>query len=156
MPIQFKVEEDPKYGLTHKTGTISFEHGVRGRELDIELLKAGEKFIRDMELRGLTLYNGPLGPGQSNPTWVEKPDGEYAAFYAIDWTGERAPKGRPGFSKEGMPHDREMSLEDSEGMVEYRIIGIFWAPSTSYEYLTSRQDRLDKEKQDRNPVSFAT
>lgn len=154
MPVQFRVEEDPKYGLTHKTGTISFDHELQGRQLEIELLHAGEKFIRDMELKGLTLYNGPLGPKQSNPMWIEKPDGEYAAFYAIDWTGERAPTA----PQDGgvLPHDREMSLEDSEGMVEYRIVGIFWAPSVSYEYLTSRADRLEKEKQEKNPMSFAT
>lgn len=156
MPVQFRVEEDPKYGLTHKTGTISFDHELQGRQLEIELLHAGEKFIRDMELRGLTLYNGPLGPKQSNPMWIEKPDGEYAAYYAIDWTGERQPKGREGFTNEDIPHDREMSLEDSEGMVEYRIVGIFWAPSVSYEYLTSRADIVAKEKQEKHPVSFAT
>lgn len=151
MPVTFRVEEDTTYGLTHKTGTISFDHEVRGRTLELELLHAGEKFIRDMELRGLTLYNGPLSPGQSNPMWVESPDGEYAAYYAIDWEGKRGPK-----DKENMPHDREMSLEDSEGEVEYRIVGIFWAPETSYEMLTSREDRLAKEKQERNPISFAT
>lgn len=153
MPVQFRVQEDPKYGVTHKTGTISFDHELQGRLLEIELQKAGEKFIRDMELRGLTLYNGPLGPGQSNPTWVAKPDGEKAAFYAIDWTGERAPTA-PQDGK-ALPHNREMSLEDSEGMVEYRIVGIFWAPSVSYEYLTSRTDIVAKEKEKRNPVSFA-
>ncbi len=142
MPYQFKVEEDPKYGLTHKTGTIDFDFGVRGRELEKGLLEAQQKFVRDMELRGLTLYDMP-----NNPLWIENPDGEKAAFYAIDWEGRRKPK-------DNLPTERERSLEDSEGMVEYRIVGVFWAPETTYEIVTSRADRIEKEKAEKNPESF--
>lgn len=145
MPAQFRVEEDEKYGITHKIGSIELEFGVRGPELERELRDAQEKFIRDMELRGLTLYDAP---GLANPTWIENPDGEKAAFYAIDWEGKKV--------KDGMPVKRETTLEETGGMVEYRCVGIFWAPETSYEHLTSRADRLAKEKQERHPIHFAT
>lgn len=145
MPVQFRVEEEKEYGLTHKIGSIELDFGVRGPELERELRTAQEKFIRDMELRGMTLYKAP---GLDNPTWIENPDGQYAAFYAIDWEGKKAPK-------DGLPKERERSLEDTDGRVEYRCVAIFWAPETTYEVLTSRADRLAKEKADRNPVSFA-
>lgn len=145
MPAQFRVEEDKRYGITHKTGSIELEFGVRGPELERELREAQEKFIRDMEMRGMILYKAP---GLDNPTWIENPDGEKAAFYAIDWEGKKV--------KDGMPVKRETSLEETEGMVEYRCVAIFWAPKTSYEIVTSRAERLERERRERNPVSFAT
>lgn len=147
-----RVQEDPKYGLTHKTGSISFDAGVRGRELERELLAAAIKFIRDMELRGLILYKVP---GMQNPTWVRNPDGQYAAWYAIDWEGKRPRKHAvTGGGEITLPTTRERSLEDSQGEVEYRIVGIFWAPERAIEILTSVAERKDREQRERHPQSF--
>ena len=81
---QIRVEENPDYEVTHKVGSITLPYGMRGPELERELMDAGLKFIRDMELRGLELFKGL----PKNPQWVKNPDGEYSSWYAIDWLGE--------------------------------------------------------------------
>ena len=166
-----RVKEAPEYGLTHKTGTISFDIGVRGPELERELRLAGEKFIKDMENRGLRLYNPPGGylPGQdgskmSNPSWVKYAGGDNhpAAFYAIDWEGKRPKEqvrvtGNDPDVKEtwiDLPTKRETSLEETDGEVEYRIVGIFWVKASAVPVVTDRQVRLAAERAARNPKVF--
>ena len=167
-----RVKEDASYGLTHKTGTISFDVGVRGPELERELAAAGEKFVKDMSNRGLSLYHPPGGylPGQdgrkmTNPSWVQYAEGEHneaAAFYAIDWEGKRPKKqvlvsgNDPYVSGEyvDLPTTRETSLEETDGEVEYRIVGIFWCKKTAVPVATSIQERLATERAARHPVVF--
>lgn len=146
MSIQIKVEEDLQYGLTSKVGSITVEHGVRGRELEERLRKAQEKFVRDMELRGFVLYDDLPG----NPAWTTNEDGSMASWYAIDWMGERTKL----HETEGgaLPTKREESLEDSEGLVEYRIVGIFWGMQRIMEVLKDRDDILQGEQIARNPT----
>ena len=161
--MKVRVEEDPKYGLVHKVGTLTLDFGVRGSELERELLTSMEKFIKAMELRGLMLYKPPGGkinlPDHgvvSNPFWVENPDGEKAAFYAIDWEGKHPAKQSRVTTGEliDLPREKATTLEASFGEVEYRVIGLFWAPEKTVEILTSVQERKDAEKASRNPVSF--
>ena len=166
-----RVKEDASYGLTHKTGTISFDVGVRGPELERELRLAGEKFIHDMEARGMALYHPPGGylPGQdgskmSNPSWVKYADApdHPAAFYAIDWESKRKKErvrvtgNDPDVKEEwiDLPTRRETSLEETEGEVEYRIVGIFWVKATAVPVVTDRQVRLAAERAARNPKVF--
>ena len=162
---QVKIQEDVQYGLTHKVGSIELDYGVRGEELKRELSQAGDKFVRDMELRGLTLYRPPGGylavpqtdgstKIMSNPYWIENPDGEYANWYAIDWLNERPRKEQRTGGEYNVARDRETSLEDSQGMLEYRIIGIFWAPERSIEMLTSIAERKEREQAAKNPHSY--
>ena len=139
-----KVGEDPKYGLTSKVGSITLEHGVKGSELERLLRKAQEKFVRDMELRGFMLYDLP-----NNPSWTTHEDGSMASWYAIDWLGEHTPTFRDG---EVLPKTRETSLEDSRGMVEYRIVGVFWTLVKMMEVLKDRDEILLDEKLARNPT----
>ena len=166
-----RVKEDASYGLTHKMGTIDFDAGVRGPELVRELRLAGEKFIKDMGNRGLTLYQPPGGylmaedgTKQPNPSWLkyEETENQPKAYYAIDWEGTRKKEqvqvtGRTPDEPSRMidlPTKREESLEDSEGMVEYRIVGIFWARKGSTEVVTDTQERLAAERAARHPVIF--
>ncbi len=169
--MAIRVKEDASYGLTHKTGTISFDSGVRGPELERELRLAGEKFVKDMENRGMALYHPPGGylPGQdgrkmTNPSWVQYAEAENqaAAFYAIDWEGKR-PKERvrvtgndPSVKETwiDLPTRRETSLEETDGEVEYRIVGIFWVKATAVPVVTDRQTRLATERAARHPVVF--
>lgn len=169
--MAIRVQEDASYGLTHKTGTIAFDAGVRGPELERELRLAGEKFVKDMTNRGMALYHPPGGylMGQDgmkmpNPAWVkyEGTKDQPAAFYAIDWEGKR-PKEQvrvsgndPAVSGEfvDLPTTRESSLEETDGEVEYRIVGIFWGKQTAVPVVTDRQERLATERAARHPVVF--
>jgi len=149
--MQVKIQDDPQYGLVHKTGSIQLEHDLQELHLEKVLLEATYKFVRDMELQGFHLYQAP---GLTNPRWVRNPDGQFAAWYAIDWVGERRQsiKDAEGNIVE-MPTNRERSLEDSEGMVEYRIVGVFWAPEHKVMRWQSIAERKEREKMDRNPRS---
>ena len=75
-----------------------------------------------------------------------------SAFYAIDWLGDRpaviGPDGEP------LPRSRETSLEETLGMVEYRCVGIFWAPDRMVEALKSKQAIVDEERLEKNPLMF--
>lgn len=145
-----RVQEDPKYGLTHQVGSITLEHGVKGEELERELNSAREEFIRAMAARGMILYDMP-----GNPKWIVEPTGEYAAWYAIDWEGKRSRKEvRTGGNVVELPKVREGSLEDSEGEVEYRIVGIFWTPERSIEILVHKQQIKDEERAAKSPMIF--
>ena len=110
-----------------------------------------------MELKGVTLIQRP---GFNNQVWVTNEAGEFTAFYAIDWEGKRPRKERragdaPGRTEEfTLPTPRETSLEDSQGEVEYRIVGVFWGPKTSIEILKDRDEILAEERASRHPVQF--
>jgi hypothetical protein len=145
----FKVQEDPTYGLVTKVGSIQLEYGVREEELQRELVKSMGMFIRAMEQQGMMLYEDPR---LDNPQWAATADGEMSAFYAIDWLDDRpanlGPDGEP------LPRTRESSLEDTLGMVEYRCVGVFWAPDQMVEALKSKQAIVDEERLERNPLLF--
>ena len=101
-----------------------------------------------MELRGHTLVKGV----PDNPKWISFPDGVPKAYYAIDWEGTRRAIGPDGGL---MPNVREESLEDSQGMVEYRIIGIFWSKERAYDAITTLSKIRADEKAAKNPTRFA-
>lgn len=149
--MRFQIAAEPEYDLLSKVGSIDFEYGVRGRELELALGKAQDDFVRAMEMQGLTLFKKA---GFPNPVWITNEDGEFTAFYAIDWLGERVPKETRAGGTFEMPHKREMSLEDSHGMVEYRIVGVFWGPKTSIEILKDKKTMEREERLSRNPIQF--
>ena len=150
--VKLDFQPEVKYKPISKVGSITLEHDVQGRNLEKELETAQARFIHYIELRGYTLYQAP---GFTNPVWIthEKSD-ELKAYYAIDWEGTRKTGKRVGPDGKPLPRKRETSLEDSEGLVEYRIVGIFWAPETSVEILTDKEKRMIDEKLGRNPKQF--
>ena len=151
MPPSIRVVAEPEYDFVTKVGSIDLEYGVQGRELELELKEAQDTFIRAMELHGLTLVRKP---GFDNPVWVTHPEGQMAAFYAIDWEGSRPQKTMTAGGEVVLPTTREMSLEDSRGMVEYRVAGIFWGPKTSLEVLRDKQLIKDEERAKQAPITF--
>lgn len=151
MPPLIRVQESPKYDMVHKVGSIDLEYGVKGRELELELRKAQDTFIRAMELHGLTLVRAA---GLTNPVWVADEEEKLVATYAIDWEGSRPQKTMTAGGEVELPTTRETSLEESRGMVEYRIIGIFWGPKTTLEVLRDKQLIKDEERAERAPITF--
>ena len=102
-----------------------------------------------MEFRGCELYKRP---DFQNPVWVSSEDGELVAYYAIDWEGKRkAPMGPDGLP---LPRTRETSLEDSEGEVEYRIVGIFWTPQWAVEFIKNKYQIAEEERLARQPIQW--
>lgn len=124
--VQIKVAPDSKYEVIQKVGSIDLDWDMSEATRDKELEVAAKKFVRAMELRGMSLV-----PLKNNPSWVWNKDGTPMAVYAIDWLGER--KQRIGVDGLSLPKVRETSLEDSEGMAEYRIVGVFWSPEAMME-----------------------
>ena len=144
------IEPGPTYALAPLIGSIDVEYGVRGAELEKTLSDTRERFVRAMELRGNILYRHPKLP---NPRWVTTEDGMPMAYFDIDWAEERqkVPIGPDG---ESLPRKRAMSLDESKGWVEYRIVGVFWCPKTKVEILKSKYDRYAAERKALNPVQF--
>jgi len=145
MPI-IKVQPDTKHKPVSKVGSFQVDWEITKNQALLEKLikERTAQFIRDMSLRGYELYRGvPIKV-------VSHEDGTPMAFYAIDWTGapETAPDGGD------MPKLRATSLEESKGMVEFRMVGMFWAPERMMERLVSRDEILKGERQAKNPIQF--
>ena len=170
--MDIKISDGPMEAeIVTKTGSITRSAEMNGRLLEIELDKALESFVYYMELAGLRLWTGDL-QGMRNPDWVRwMPQdavpgaiiGDVKAWFAMDWEGKRTPiymneDGTPHLDEEGqliyLPNSRERSLEDSEGMVEYRCVGAFWANPVMTEIVRDRDDILADEKAAKNQVVF--
>ena len=157
-----KVAPQLEHKPVAKTGSIQFPHDLQGRLLEIELARWLATFVRDMENRGYKLFNTP-----NNPRWAEA-NGKTLAYYAIDWEGtfkstRDAKVRREEFAndpnardahKGPLPNRRETSLEDSDGMVEYRCVGVFWAPEMQIDVTTDAYLRRQQEAAARNPATF--
>lgn len=157
------MQKDVEYMVVERVGAFAVEYGVKGRELAIELHKNAEEFIRAMELQGLTLITGLKDPrtGQplGNPQVVTDKQGvPYATFSVHNDLDRNALPDEIVDAKtggQGTPTQKEpRSLDDSGGLVDYRIIGVFWAPKVSIEIATAREDRLAKERAAKNPTTW--
>lgn len=137
--------------IVTRNAAMPLEYGVKGEELLRELKKGMEKFIRAMELQGLTLI--PLAEG--NPLVVTHKDGRPYATYSVSKDLE---KGQPDelldarSTGQGVStHRQPTNLDMSHGLVDYRFVGVFWAPKVSMEIAVSRDKLLAQEKASRNP-----
>lgn len=148
------VEQDLEYMIVERTAGMPLEYGIRGSELMTKLRDGCRKFIRAMELQGLTLIPLPGG----NPLCVTHKDGRpYGTFSVSKSLLERMPDelednktGGSGPSTQREPR----SLEDSDGFVDYRFVGVFWAPQVSIEIAVERDKLLDKERAAKNPTRW--
>ena len=155
-PLVAMSQDLPKMVVT-RDAAMPLEYGIKGDEL-IRLLRKGmEKFIRAMELQGLTLIPLPQG----NPLVVAHTDGRPFGTYSI--THDLARTDQPDAETDwktggsGTPtYKTPRNLDDSRGMVDYRFTGVFWAPQVSMEIITTREARLAKERAARNPMQFAS
>lgn len=157
---------DTKYGLVTKVASIDLPHDLQGRLLERELQAALESFVRSMEQRGWRLYSHPSLP--KNPVWTTDGQGRMGAYLAIDWFGEYTGTKRAqekqltgGDSyptrdahRGQLPTPRERTLEDSDGMVEYRCVGVFLAPELPIDVVTNSYERKQQERASRHPVIF--
>lgn len=151
MTVQLKFKPESKFGLDTLIGSLDLYYGVTGDELNTQLLKAQDAFIRAMELRGYTLYKHSK---LDNPVWQRWGDGTPKSVFAPDWTDERKTGKRVGPDGLPLPKVRETSLEDSEGMVEYRVAGVFWTPERAVEILTTEEDIREEARLGRNPLQW--
>lgn len=144
-----------------KEAAFPVEYGVKGQELLNKFRAAAEEFIRAMELRGYELIPLPQG----NPQAVTNPDGTPYGTYSVTKDLEKAGDGSaPGAPSEGLDELTEgkgaptfrqpMSLEDSQGWIDYRIIGVFWAPQVAMEIAVEREQLLAQERAARNPRTW--
>ena len=153
---------DIKKGLVTKVASVTLPFEMQGRTLELELQQATSEFVRAMELRGWTLYTGL----PENPKWVTDGIGRMAPYLAIDWEGtfpstKRAQEaaahhGDPRYPtreahKGPLPTTRESSLEDTDGMVEYRCVGVFIAPEVMIEAIMAKKSEEEAAK---HRVSF--
>jgi len=147
--------------IVERKAAIPVEYGVKGTEL-MTVLRAGmEKFIRAMELQGLTLIPLPTG----NPLCLTHPDGSgrpYGTFSVTKSLDQAMPDelidntpDKDGEFGRGPATQREpRSLEDSEGWVDYHFVGVFWAPQVSVEIAVARDKLLAAERAKRNPTTW--
>lgn len=147
-------QEDVEWMVVSREAAFPVEYGVKGAELRAKLKWAIEKFIRAMELQGLTLI--PLPDG--NPLVVTDKEGKPMGYYSISKDLEKpAPDELLDHMTEGRGPEtlkQPTNLDMSGGLVDYRIVGVFWAPQVSMEIAVERQKLLDAEKQSRNPRTW--
>lgn len=159
-------------GLATKTGSIQLPFDLQGRLLEVELRKALVEFVYWMELKGFTLYRHPGLP--KNPVWIGgRKDSPLVAFPAIDWEGSfKATKDAQRKQDQLTGGDRfptrdahrgplpvtvnteTYSLEDTDGLVEYRCVGVFIAPKVMIDILGDKYTRKQEEKAARHPAIF--
>jgi hypothetical protein len=148
------MQEDLPKMIVPREAAFPVEYGVTGRELRAKLTWAIEQFVRAMELQGLTLVPLPTG----NPLVVTEEDGTPYGTYSITKDLMKAAPDEmidhetDGRGPETLKQPR--SLEDSEGFIDYRIVGVFWAPQVSVEIAVDRARILEGERQAKNPRTW--
>ena len=140
----------PKMVVT-KEAAMPVEYGVTGSELMRMLRRGVEKFIKAMELQGLTLIPLPEG----NPMCVTNEDHTPQAMFSMTGDLEKAgPDEYTDIKTGGKGPDTlkvPSNLDMSDGMVDYRFVGVFWAPQVSIEIAKSLDKIHAEEKLARHP-----
>ena len=143
----------PKMVVTREAA-MPVEYGVKGSELLRELRNGIVKFINAMELQGLTLIPLPEG----NPLCVTNLDDTPHPTFSMTKDLDRTPPDEYVDAKTGGKGPDTLkvptNLDMSEGMVDYRFIGVFWAPQVSMEIATTREEIHAKEKANKNPQTW--
>lgn len=154
------IQSDLRKKVVARRAAFAVEYGVKGRELALLLRQNAEKFIRDMELQGLTLMTGLTDPitGRpcGNPQVVTNEEGVPYGTYSIHNDLEKGmPDELVDDHSEGKPTQVEpRSLEASGGLVDYHIIGVFFAPEVSVEIAVERDRILAAERDSKNPTKW--
>ncbi len=148
------TQQDLPNMIVTKKASMPLEYGVKGDELK-RMLRAGmERFIRAMELQGLTLIPLPQG----NPMCVVHEDGTPVASFSVSKSLEQAlPDQLVDYETEGKGPATQRSpgsLSDSYGLVDYKFVGVFWAPQVSIEIAVERDKLLANERAAKNPTKW--
>ena len=154
-PLMATQADLPKM-VVSREAALPIEYGVKGTELMQKIRQGAEKFIRAMELQGLTLIPLPEG----NPLCVTNEDGSPHGTFSMTHDLEKTSPDELLDIKSGGKGPETLtvpsSLEDSKGMVDYRMIGVFWAPQISIEIVRSLDEIHAKEKASRNPSTWGS
>ncbi len=142
--------------VVSREAALPIEYGVTGTELMQKLRQGAEKFIRAMELQGLTLIPLPEG----NPLCVTNDDGTLRATFSMTQDLEKTSPDQMLDTQTGGKGPETLkvpsSLEDSLGMVDYRMVGVFWAPQVSIEIAKSLDQIHAEEKAAKNPSTWGS
>lgn len=149
------VQADARKQVVVRRAALPVEWGVKGTELMDALKKGAEKFIRAMELQGLTLI--PLAEG--NPQVVTTEDGTPLPTYSMTFDLMKAQPDKLVDDAAGAAASDPtllipQNLEMSRGFVDYQIVGVFLAPEVSVEILKRREDIIAAEKAAKNPRTW--
>jgi len=148
------LQQDIEHMVVSREAAFPVEYGVKGPELQRLLGDAARKFIRAMELQGLTLIPLPGG----NPLIVtDEQDRALPTYSATHDLMKSAPdEAEDARTGGGGPTtlNQPMSLEDSQGFVDYRLVGVFWAPKVSIEIAKTRERLLAEERAAKNPRTW--
>lgn len=150
------IQADLPKMIVTREAAFPVEYGVKGRELMDKLRWACIEFVRAMELQGLTVIALPDG----NPLVVTDERGVPYGTYSITKDLEKSQPDElidaetGGLSAPTMKQPQ--SLDDSYGLVDYRIVGVFWAPQISVEIAKRRSQILDDEQAAKNPTTYGS
>ena len=148
------IQQDLPKMIVTREAAFPVEYGVKGRELQDKIAAGARSFIRAMELQGLELIPLPTGNPQVVTDKYDNPYGTYSITHDLDkpipdeLADARDGGGPPTFQQ-------PQSLEDSKGMVDYRIVGVFWAPQVAVEIAKERSQLLAEERAAKNPLDNA-
>ena len=143
----------PKMVVTREAA-MPVEYGVKGRELMRMLRDGCMKFIKAMELQGLTLIPLPEG----NPMCVTNLDDSPRPTFSMTKDLDRVAPDEYVDAKTGGKGPPTLkvptSLDMSDGYVDYRFVGVFWAPQVSVEIATTREAIHSREQASKNPQTW--
>lgn len=150
------VQQDLEHKLVTREAALPVEYGVKGRELMDILKKGAQDFIRAMEMQGLTLLPLPGGNPQvvtyGQGAKMGQPFGTYSISRDLN---KAAPDELLDAAGKGVETWKQpMSLDDSYGLVDYRIVGVFWAPEVTIEIARERDKLLAEERAAKNPRTW--
>jgi len=148
------TQQDVEKMVVSREAAFPVEYGVKGKELRDLLAANARKFIHAMELQGLELI--PLPDG--NPLIVtDEQDRAIPTYSMTRDLMKSAPDEASDIASDGQGAptlNQPMSLDDSYGLVDYRLVGVFWAPKVAIEIAKSRDRILAEEKAARNPTTW--
>ncbi len=140
--------------VVSREAAMPVEYGVTGSELIKKLRDGASKFIKAMGLQGLTLIPLPTG----NPLCVTNEDGTPRPTFSMTQDLEKTAPDEMLDAKTGGAGPNTLripsSLEDSLGMVDYRFVGVFWAPQVSVEIAKPLEQIHAEEKMGKNPSQW--
>ena len=148
------TQQDVEKMIVSREAAFPVEYGVKGKELQRLLGEAARKFIRAMELQGMELI--PLPDG--NPLIVTDEQDRALPTYSATFDLQKAAPDEAADAQTGgagpQTLNQPMSLEDSRGFVDYRLVGVFWAPKVAVEIAKTREKILREEREAKNPRTW--
>lgn len=148
------TQQDVEKMIVKREAAFPVEYGIKGKELRELLAKNARLFIRAMELQGLELIPLPGG----NPLIVTDEEDRALPTYSVTRDLMRSAPDEATDARTGgqgpTTMNQPMSLDDSYGLVDYRLVGVFWAPKVAIEIAKTRNKLLAEERAAKNPRTW--